>query len=579
VDVTPPHLADPGAGFGVSWADYDEDGDPDLLLTSGSGPNRLYRNDAGMFIDITSPGVGGEGGSYGASWGDADNDGDLDLYLSIGIGPDRLLESQGSDVFSKITGGPLGDEGPGQNAAWCDYDNDGDLDLYTTFWEVPNRLLRNDGGANFVDVTPPILAVSGKSTGIAWGDYDNDGDSDLYLGRNVGGKLFRNDGSGGFEDMTRPPFDKVAITGVAWGDYDNDGDLDLYLGREALSNRLLRNDSGSSQDSLIFTDEFIPAVRDTGRTQGVVFFDYDNDGDLDLAGVNTGFLNNSGFMNRLMRNDTWSTIAPGRNRGGSSRDRLPGHALSPETHDSWSEVTGGPLLDEDRSRGAAVADYDGDGDLDLCIANWFSPDQLLRNDSVNGNHWLHVVLDGDGPNRAGIGARVRVVAGGQAQIREISGGSGIFSQNEPVAAFGLGEMTLVDTMEVRWPGGATCTLTDISPVDRVLVVSTDCQGAIGVPGDEPVRLPLLSSSYPNPMRRSTTLFYELTSASPVILEIYDLGGHRVRTFEDGAVKPAGRYRTIWDGRGDGGERVPAGIYFFRLRAGDRTASRKVVLVR
>jgi len=280
-----------------------------------------------------------------------------------------------------------------------------------------------------------------------------------------------------------------------------------------------------------------------------------------------------------MRNDTWSTIAPGMDGGGSNRGKKRLEALSPATHDTWSLVSSGPILDQDRSRGAAAADYDGDGDLDLCIANWFSPDQLLRNDDASGNHWLHVALDGNGPNRAGIGARVRVVAGGQSQIREISGGSGLYSQDAPVAAFGLGTVTVADTVEVRWSDGTTCTLTGITPVDRVLVMGQDCQIEVGIPGEVVAPIPLLSSSYPNPMRLSTTVFYELPVASRMTLEIYDLGGHLVRTLEDDSSRPAGRYRVVWDGRSTGGRDLPAGIYFFRLRAGVLAASRKVVLVR
>ncbi|MBE0565598.1 MAG: VCBS repeat-containing protein [Krumholzibacteria bacterium] len=413
-------LADPGNGQGVAWGDYDNDGDLDLYIANG-GANKLLRNDGGTFADATSGPLGDMGSGYGVAWGDYDDDGDLDLYVA-NDGANKLLRNEGGGSFVDATGAsPLADAGSGSGVAWGDYDNDGDLDLYLANFGSPNKLFRNDGGGTFVDVaagTP--LADNGNGIGVAWGDYDGDGDLDLYLANGgSANKLFRNDGGGSFADATggTPLGDAGNGQGVAWGDYDNDGDLDLYLVNSGNANKLFRNEGGGS-----FADATGGTpLGDTGLGQGVAWGDYDNDGDLDL------YLSNLITANRLFRNDGSGTFV--------------------------DVAAGTPLADAANGTGVAWGDYDGDGDLDLYLANAGQANKLFRSDAAAGQHWLQVKLRGAVSNSAGIGAWVRVVAGGVSMIREISGGSGYCSQDAMVASFGLGATATVDSLIVTWPSG------------------------------------------------------------------------------------------------------------------------------
>jgi len=318
--------------------------------------------------------------------------------------------------------------------AWGDMDNDGDIDLYVANVNTPNKLLRNDGAGVFSDATSGQLGDTSGGEGVAWGDMDNDGDLDLYLS-NAGGasRLFRNDGGGTFVDIATGP---LAGTnqgrGAAWGDMDNDGDLDLYVANASGANKLLRNDGAGT-----FVDATSAPLGDTGNGVGVAWGDVDNDGDLDL------YLAKNGQANRLFRNE-----------GGGA----------------FVDATSGALGDPGSGHAVVWGDMDGDGDLDLYLANSGSANKLFRNEGVAaGNHWLHVDLVGKQSNRSGIGARVRVVAGGIGQIREISGGSGFDSQNSLTAEFGLGAATTVDSLIIRWPSGAEQWLTNVV-ADQVLEV-------------------------------------------------------------------------------------------------------------
>jgi hypothetical protein len=253
VDATTGPLGDPGANFGVAWADYDKDGDLDLYVCNMSGSSKLLRNNGGgVFVDATSGQLTFATDATCAAWADYDNDGDLDLYVATVSGnPNWLFRNDGGGVFVSVSG-VFSTTANSRGVAWGDYDNDGDLDLYVANVGSANRLFRNDGGAGFTDVTSGPLGDTGQGGGVAWGDYDNDGDLDLYLANyNSADRLFRNDGGGAFVDAAAPPLgDAGPGLGVAWGDYDNDGDLDLYLVRDNQPNRLYRNDIGTSKNWL-----------------------------------------------------------------------------------------------------------------------------------------------------------------------------------------------------------------------------------------------------------------------------------------------------------------------------------------
>jgi len=427
-DVTSPPLGNPDSSSSAAWGDYDNDGDQDLYLVNHfEMANKLYRNDgASSFSERHGGTLGDAGNGDGSAWGDYDNDGDLDLYLSNRNSGSKLFRNNNAGgSFTNVTSGtPLGDTGNGTGVAWADYDNDGDIDLYLVKRDGPNRLFRNNGGGSFTEVTSNPMGGTGRSWGVAWANYDNDGDLDVYVSsENQGSRLFRNNGSGNFSNATSGPLGDTGYgTGIDWGDFDNDGDLDLFLAKNDSTHRLFRNNGGGN-----FVNVARPPLSGRGRGRGVAWGDYDNDGDLDL------FVSYAGDGVKLFRNDG---------------------------NENFVEVTSGPML---TTRGnVSLADYDNDGDLDVFAANFDGVDKLLRNNLNNGNKWLHLNLKGTTSNAAAIGARVRVVADGKSQIREVSGGSGFMAQNSLTVEFGLGRATNASLVEIRWPSGIVQTLNNVS---------------------------------------------------------------------------------------------------------------------
>jgi hypothetical protein len=544
-DMTSGPLVTTGTTFGVAWGDFDKDGDFDLFMAKGSSASKLVRNDGtDLFTDVTTAAVGGSGGDMSSTIVDYDDDGDLDIYVTNSTYASRMLRNDAGTFVSVAAGDATGST-YAQSAAWADYDRDGDLDLFVTCWGQPDHLYRNDGNGILHDVTPPVLADPQNNTGVAWGDFDNDRDPDLYVGGRVTGHLYRND-AGTFIDVTNPvSTGKAGVNGVAWGDEDGDGDLDLYLARDLNSSRLLRNDS--TPGVVNFTDLFITAVRDPGAGQGTTWIDYDADGDLDIFLAKAG---SPGAPNALFRNN-----------GG----------------DSFTDVSAGPVLAVANSRGVACGDYDGNGTPDLYIANWNSSNQLLSTTGT-GSHWTEIRLIGTQSNSQGIGARVRVVAGTRVMVREISGGSGIYSQDAPVALVGVHyTTTIVDSVVVFWPSGLVTDTLNI-PINQIITMR-ETPDQTGV-GDDPlpVAARLLAAS-PNPFRAGTSIAYELSQRSPVRLMVMDAQGRLLRVLESAQSKEPGRYSESWDGRNEAGHHVAPGVYFYSLTANGLRQSYPIVLVR
>ncbi len=250
---------DPGWSIGPSWADYDSDGDLDLYVANhdsdpptGGGNNYLYRNDGTGFVKVTNSAIVADvGHSNHASWADYDSDGDPDL-LVINAWSDhrsnRLFRNDGGGNFVSVSAGQVtADDSDSWGCSWADYDNDGDLDLIVTSSQG-NFLYENDGAGNLdlvvgQDLSPP----AGSSFGSAWGDYDSDGDLDLFLANDsfpgpARDSLYENDGSGRFTSVTEGEMvsEPSSSSGAAWGDYDRDGDLDLFVTKYG-NNSLYRN--------------------------------------------------------------------------------------------------------------------------------------------------------------------------------------------------------------------------------------------------------------------------------------------------------------------------------------------------
>ena len=337
------------------------------------------------------------------------------------------------------------------------------------FRGLPELLFVNQGDGTFADAGPRagVGAAAGKGLGVVAGDVDDDGRADLFVANDLSPNLLhRNQGQGLFRETALPAGVAVAADGKVRGgmgtelaDYDGDGRLDLVVTNfefEGLS--LFRNlGDGLFADASYESAMAVATLPFVGF--GVVFLDADNDGDLDLAIANGHVLDNPeafrassrhGQRNLLMLND-----GRGRFRDAGAMAG-PGFAL------------------EKVSRALAAGDVDNDGDLDLLVVNNGQSADLLRNQSRDAPASLTVRLVGRAGNRDGIGARLRAVARGRLQVREVKAGSSYLAQNDLRAHFGLGSAARVDSLEVRWPAGRVESLGPVAAGQIVTV--TEGQG-------------------------------------------------------------------------------------------------------
>lgn len=291
-----------GGGCGSSaWADYDNDGLPDLFVARGdsAGPrtNWLYHNVGnGAFARIIIGDITTDlGTALSCAWGDYDNDGYLDLFLGGGyVSTNFLYHNNGDGTFAKVTSGSLVTEINDAVGNWGDFDSDGDLDLFLVQWPpYQDVLYRNDGAGSFTRVKNSVIsdeAAQGNSG--AWGDYDNDGDLDLFVGNFGNDFLYRNNGGGTFSRMAANEVGSIvsdggSTTGSCWGDYDNDGDLDLFVANEFVQQSFLYENTGDGRFRRVSG-----IVGSTpAHSHGGSWADYDSDGFLDLLVTNGGDAN------------------------------------------------------------------------------------------------------------------------------------------------------------------------------------------------------------------------------------------------------------------------------------------------
>jgi hypothetical protein len=343
--VQPELFGAPG-GQTNGWADYDLDGDLDLFVGFRGAPNRLYRNDDGIFVDVAADvGLADEPETRASAWGDYDSDGDPDLYVgfaNLGI-PNRLYRNEGGTFVDVAETVGVEKAGTSRQPTFLDYDGDGDPDLFVAFRDKPNTLFRNDGG-RFTDVTDASgIGDPRRTVGVAWFDMDGDGDLDAFVANQNGDEdgFFQNNGDGTFEDvaerlgMHQPGrAADLGSVGTAVADYDNDGDLDLFVasyGPEVL---------WENQGDGTFTNAS-PGTPLAGNHHSVAaaWGDADHDGWLDLY-VNTFLSGEVEARDYLFR-------------GGA---------------EGFVEGTPDVMVARGSSHGVAWADYDNDGDLDLALA-------------------------------------------------------------------------------------------------------------------------------------------------------------------------------------------------------------------
>ncbi len=469
---------------GVSLVDVDNDGDLDLYATHGydTSPgvttlrldrSMLYLNDgAGNFTrDEANALSNADKPASGGTWGDVDHDGDLDVFVSTQLGAtDVFYRNQSGGQFAREElGEATTTRGGNFTSSWADIDHDGDLDLVSGGPALepvgPNLVYRNDNGA-FVRVTDALIENGASNPGaVLWADVDNDGDQDFFVANSdisrmseyppaefESSQLYINDGAWRFTRSSGQAFSdpQYPILGAAFGDIDNDGDLDLFAqanpggdlpngARRDLADQLFRNvGDGQFERVAEFTT---PTHHDLGG--GATFADVDLDGDLDLvfAGFNTPIA--------LYLNDGHGAFTP-------STD--PTLAANVSTH--ASVISG---------------DIDDDGDMDVIIGNWGDQPggdfvRILRNESAPCGQAVRIRLRDRYGAADPIGARVTLITRGavgvRRQTRESMGQTTFRGQSGDQLFFGMPRSERVVSLEIRWPNGATQSLTRLR-LDRL----------------------------------------------------------------------------------------------------------------
>jgi hypothetical protein len=475
---------------GQAWGDSDQDGWDDLYLTDPAGPNILYRN-LGNGKFAISPLASSVSlintQSSGAVFADYDNDGYPDLYVLRRNQPNVLFHNDAGQAFTDVSE-QAGVANPydGKTASWGDYDNDGFLDLYVANWSCypdcgrptegdRDSLYHNNGDGTFQDVTRILGSKTGGAGFVAsFVDYDNDGDPDIYLVNDefinpIGNALWRNDGpncpqyeqfgSWCFAEVSEEAKADTTLMGMglAVDDFDSDGYFDFFFSNAGAFVMLQNLGDGSFADvgALAGVD-----LNGYGTGWGTVSLDYDNDGFRDLYVALTETTPERPLINPLFRNN-----------GDGTFEEMPAQS---------------GMVSDQRTLGVATADFDGDGWVDFVIGNYEVGYKLYRNQTgaASANARVAFTLKGGGPvNRDAVGARVTITtADGHRQVQEVHIGSSLGAGNTSTLYFGLGQHT-IQNLEIRWPDGTTQTYDHVPanmhytiPYDEHVVTAGAAQG-------------------------------------------------------------------------------------------------------
>jgi hypothetical protein len=497
-------------GAGCAFIDYDGDGWMDLYLVN-SGPsdfftpakpirNALYKNNRdGTFTDVTER-AGVPGGTFGmgVAVGDYDNDGHADMIVTA-YGRPTLYHNNGDGTFADVTKA-AGLDVPGwtTSAVWFDYDNDGRLDLFLcsfvefsgkanvvcgdnklgrryyciprVFKPTPSLLFKNNGNGTFTKTSTgtDIERALGKALGAVATDINGDGLMDLFVANDtVQNFLFANRGP---DPTGKIKWEELGLSaevafsangqprsgmGVDAADFDQDGLQDLFVAnvdQEMFS--LYKNRGGESFADVAHANGVAQATRLLSGW-GLKFFDYDNDGQLDLILAN-------GHPDDMIEHYSTQVkyaepLLLFHNDGGKLKDVSKG---------------AGPAFERTYpARGLAVGDFSNDGRLDVVIANNGAAPVLLKNVAGEGHHWLGLALQGVGCNRDAIGAKITWAFAGQTRSRLKTSGGSYLSSHDPREVIGVGTASKIDWVEIAWPqpSGRVERLTDV-PLDRYVRV-------------------------------------------------------------------------------------------------------------
>ena len=485
-------------GSGVALLDYDNDGWLDIYLVNGSTNEALngkapaphaalfHNNHDGTFTDVAAKaGVTNDRWGFGAAIGDYDNDGLPDIFVA-NYGKNRLFHNNGDGTFTDVAekaGVALGNWSTGPS--WGDYDGDGRLDLFVpgyvhfdasvlaqaahpetiAFCQFrgvpvmcgprglkgePDHLFHNNGDGTFTDVSKKAGVTDDLGYyGLAslFIDVNDDGKVDLLVADDsTPNYLYLNKGNGTFEDASfasgyalNESGRETASMGIAVGDYTHNGLVDIYNTTFSDDYKpLYRNEGGANFTDISYqagiAEASIPFLG-----WGASFFDYDNDGWLDLLSVN-------GHVYPGVDQQNWGTSWAERpllyhNDGGKL------HLVPP--------VEGTGIAETTVARGMAYGDLFNDGKMDVVINNLDGAPSLMRNVTKAGNHWIAFKLVGGSKSpRDAVGATIYVTANGFRQRQDVLAGGSFSSSPDQRPHFGLGTSSHVDKIEIRWPGGA-----------------------------------------------------------------------------------------------------------------------------
>ena len=493
-------------GPGVAFIDYDNDGWMDLFLvnsgvsdfyTPAAPPkNALYKNNRdGTFTDVTDKAgvAGGKEFGMGCAIADFDNDGYQDILVTA-YGRCTLYRNNGNGTFTDVTG-KAGLAAPGwtTSAVWFDYDNDGKLDLFLcsfvqfsaksdvfcgdnklgkrfyciprVFRPTPSLLFHNNGDGTFKEVGAgtDISRALGKALGVVATDINNDGAMDLFVANDtVQNFLFVNRGKGKWEEIGLAA--EVGFSangtprsgmGVDAGDINGDGRQDLFVAnvdQEMFS--LYRNDGNEFFSDVANVHGVAQATRLLSGW-GLKFFDYDNDGNLDLILAN-------GHPDDMIESYSQQV----RYKEPLVLFRNDGKKLANVTAEA------GPAFQKMYpARGLAVGDYNNDGRLDLLIGNNGEAPVLLRNNAGEGHHWIGLKLQGTSCNRDAVGATITWSYGDLVRNRYKANGGSYLSSHDMREVLGLGSAAKVNYVEIKWPqpSGRVERFTDL-PIDRYVTI-------------------------------------------------------------------------------------------------------------
>jgi enediyne biosynthesis protein E4 len=525
-------------GSGLAIGDFDNDGRDDIYFANQYGANALYRNTGdGRFEDVTAKAGVAVGGrvSVAATFADYDNDGNEDLFVTTTRGGNILFHNRGDGTFEDVTEkAGVSHVGHSQTAVFFDYDNDGYLDLLltnTAQWttnhfdsaehsyegkaSLPalmnspteyNILYHNNQNGTFVDATARSgLGGRGWAGDAAVFDYNEDGFPDVFLPSMFGrGQLYRNNGDGTFTDVTPHTLGATprGAIGAKVFDYDGDGRLDLFVvdmhsdmwmaldadqkSRDAalqMQHRRFRSQNGpladenapnfvarqrgefaihgEDYDSFIFGNALyhnlgggkfeetaVDAGLETFWPWGIATGDFDNDGNEDVfitSGMGYPFYY---WPNQLMMNKGDGTFV----------DRAEQLGVEPPAGGDFQKKLIAGKKAARSSRSAAVADFDNSGRLEI-VTNNFNGRPYFFDNHFAGRNYLELKLTGTRSNRDAIGAVARVYVDRRVLVREVNPAGGYLAQSSRVLHFGLSDHRAIDSVVIRWPSNARQTLT------------------------------------------------------------------------------------------------------------------------